>query len=214
MFTSIFEGGPFMLVIIGVSIVALALFLERAAFLYFRMNLDMDKAYRRVLASLEKESFRGALEECSKIGKHPLGGILKAGLLKADRKDQEIERAMEEKILSEIPKVKARVNLFTLFANIATLLGLLGTILGLITAFQSVNSADEAMKQQVLAQGISMAMLTTAGGLVVAIPCLAGFYMLNNRSEFLIDKIEEKALGLANILSAMKQRRVTDGATR
>ena len=58
------------------------------------------------------------------------------------------------------------------------------------------------------------AMLTTAGGLVVAIPCLAGYYMLNNRSEFLIDKIEEKALGLANILSAMKQRRVTDGATR
>ena len=121
---------------------------------------------------------------------------------------------MEEKILSEIPKVKARVNLFTLFANIATLLGLLGTILGLITAFQSVNSADAAMKQQVLAQGISMAMLTTAGGLVVAIPCLAGYYMLNNRSDYLIDKIEEKALGLANILSAMKQRRVTDGATR
>lgn len=214
MFSSIFEGGPFMLVIIGVSIVALALFLERAAFLYFRMNLDMDKAYRKVLTSLEKESFRGALEECSKIGSHPLGGILKAGLLKADRKDQEIERAMEEKILSEIPRVKARVNLFTLFANVATLLGLLGTILGLITAFQSVNSADEAMKQQVLAQGISMAMLTTAGGLIVAIPCLAGFYMLNNRSDYLIDKIEEKALGLANILSAMKQKRVTDGATR
>ena len=196
-----------MFVILGVSIVALAIFLERAAFLYFRMNMNMDQALKRVLVPLEKKNFNGALEECSKIQKHPLGSILKAGLMKADRKDQEIERAMEEKIISEIPRVKSRINLLTLFANIATLLGLLGTILGLITAFQSVSAADEAMKQEVLAKGISMAMLTTAGGLVVAIPCLGGFYLLNNRGDFLVDKIEEKALGLANALSAMKQKR-------
>jgi biopolymer transport protein ExbB len=208
------DGGPFMFVILGVSIVALAVFLERAAFLYFRMNLNMDKAMKKVLVPLEKQNFRGAIEECSKIMNHPLGGILKAGLLKADRKDQEIERAMEEKIVGEIPRVKARINLLTLFANIATLLGLLGTIMGLITAFQSVGSADETMKQEILAQGISMAMLTTAGGLVVAIPCLGGFYLLNNRGEYLIDKIEEKALGLANALSAMKQKRLADGASR
>jgi biopolymer transport protein ExbB len=203
-----------MFVILAVSIVALAVFLERAAFLYFRMNLNMDKALKKVLVPLEKQNFRGAIEECSRLQNHPLGGILKAGLLKADRKDQEIERAMEEKIIGEIPKVKARINLLTLFANIATLLGLLGTILGLITAFQSVGSADEALKQQILAQGISMAMLTTAGGLIVAIPCLGGYYLLNNRGEYLIDKIEEKALGLANALSAMKQKRLADGASR
>jgi biopolymer transport protein ExbB/TolQ len=203
-----------MFVILGVSIIALAVFLERAAFLYFRMNLNMDKALKKVLVPLEKQNFRGAMEECSRIQGHPLGEILKAGLLKADRKDQEIERAMEEKIVGEIPKVKARINLLTLFANIATLLGLLGTILGLITAFQSVGSADETMKQEILARGISMAMLTTAGGLIVAIPCLGGYYLLNNRGEYLVDKIEEKALGLANALSAMKQKRLADGASR
>jgi biopolymer transport protein ExbB len=208
------NGGPFMFVILAVSIVALAVFLERAAFLYFRMNMNMDKALKKVLVPLEKQNFRGAIEECSKIQSHPLGDILKAGLLKADRKDQEIERAMEEKMIGEIPKVKARINLLTLFANIATLLGLLGTILGLITAFQSVGSADEVLKQEVLARGISMAMLTTAGGLIVAIPCLGGYYLLNNRGEYLIDKIEEKALGLANALSAMKQKRLADGASR
>jgi biopolymer transport protein ExbB len=207
------NGGPFMFVILGVSIIAMAVFLERAAFLYFRMNLNMDKALKKVLVPLEKQNFRGAIEECSRMQNHPLGGILKAGLLKADRKDQEIERAMEEKIIGEIPKVKARINLLTLFANIATLLGLLGTILGLITAFQSVGSADETMKQEILARGISMAMLTTAGGLIVAIPCLGGYYLLNNRGEYLIDKIEEKALGLANALSAMKQKRSADGAS-
>ena len=214
MFSVFSNGGPFMFVILGVSIIAMAVFLERAAFLYFRMNLNMDKALKKVLVPLEKQNFRGAIDECSKIQNHPLGSILKAGLLKADRKDQEIERAMEEKIIGEIPKVKARINLLTLFANIATLLGLLGTILGLITAFQSVGSADETMKQEILAKGISMAMLTTAGGLIVAIPCLGGYYLLNNRGEYLIDKIEEKALGLANALSAMKEKRLADGASR
>jgi biopolymer transport protein ExbB/TolQ len=167
----------------------------------------MDKALKRVLVPLERKDFNGAIQECIKINKHPLGEILKAGLMKADRKDQDIERAMEEKIISELPRVKSRINLLTLFANIATLLGLLGTILGLIKAFQSVGAASDAAKQEVLASGISMAMLTTAGGLVVAIPCLAGFYLLNNRGDYLVDKIEEKALGLANVLSAMKQKR-------
>ena len=207
MFSVFSNGGPFMFVILGVSIIALAIFLERSAFLYFRMNLNMDKALKRVLVPLERKDFNGAIQECIKINKHPLGTILKAGLMKADRKDQDIERAMEEKIISELPRVKSRINLLTLFANIATLLGLLGTILGLIKAFQSVGAASDAAKQEVLASGISMAMLTTAGGLVVAIPCLAGFYLLNNRGDYLVDKIEEKALGLANVLSAMKQKR-------
>lgn len=214
MVSAFMNGGPFMFVILGLSIVALAIFLERAAFLYFRMNLNIDKAYQQVLFPLEKENFRGALEACSKMRKHPLGSILKAGLIKADRKDKEIERAMEERILSESSRLKSRVNLLTLFANIATLLGLLGTILGLITAFQSVSSADEAMKQEILAKGISMAMMTTAAGLVVAIPCLAGYYLLNNRGDFLIDKLEEKAISLSNALSAMKQKKVADGTVQ
>jgi biopolymer transport protein ExbB/TolQ len=178
------------------------------------MRLNMDSAYKKVLIPLEKMDFNSAVAECAKIKKHPLGAILKAGLLKADRKDQEIERAMEERILSESSRLKSRVNLLTLFANIATLLGLLGTILGLITAFQSVSSADEAMKQEILAKGISMAMMTTAAGLVVAIPCLAGYYLLNNRGDFLIDKLEEKAMSLSNALSALKQKKVADGTVQ
>jgi len=212
LFSILSSGGPFMIVILGVSIAALAIFVERATFLYFQMRLNMDNAFKKVLTPLEKKDFNAALKECSKIKNHPLGNILKAGLLKADRRDQEIERAMEEKIVSEIPRVKSRINLLTLFANIATLLGLLGTILGLITAFQSVSAADEAMKQEVLASGISMAMLTTAAGLIVSIPCLGAFYLLNNRGDHLVDKIEEKALGMANVLASMKQKRSVNGA--
>jgi len=205
---SLFQtGGMFMYVILIVSVIAFALFCERASYLYFRLKLDMDKVFQKIMISLEKFNYRAAIEECTRIEKHPLGRILKAGLLKSDKKDKEIERALEEKILREIPRVKARINLLTMFANISTLLGLLGTIVGLISAFQGVSSASEAMKQEILASGISVAMLTTAFGLIVAIPCLAGYYILNNRGDYLIDQFEEKALSLFNVLSSLKQER-------
>ncbi len=205
MFSNLTNGGPFIFVILTVSLIALTIFCERCAFLYFRLTLNMEKAFKKIMIKLEKSNYRGALEECSKIEKHPMGRILKAGLLKSDKKDKEIDRAMEEKILQEIPKVKVRVNWLTLFANIATLLGLLGTILGLIVAFDGVSKASEAMKQQILADGISMAMMTTALGLIVAIPCLVGFYLLNNRGDFIIDQMEEKAFRLSNALSSLKR---------
>ena len=204
MFTLLENGGAFMYVILTVSVVALAMFCERAAYLYLRLKLNMDKAFKKIIFLLEKSNYRGAIEECTRIEHHPLGRILKAGLLKSDGRDKEIERAMEEKIMAEIPRVKARINYLTLFANISTLLGLLGTIMGLITAFSSISSASESMKQEILASGISMAMLTTAAGLIVAIPCLVGFYILNNRGEYMIDQMEEKAIGLANMLATLK----------
>jgi len=199
------NGGPFIFVILIVSLIALTIFCERSAFLYLRLKLNMEKAFKKIMFKLEKSNYRGALEECSKIESHPMGRILKAGLLKSDKKDKEIDRAMEEKILQEIPRVKVRVNWLTLFANISTLLGLLGTILGLIVAFDGVSKASEAMKQQILADGIAMAMLTTAMGLIVAIPCLVGFYLLNNRGDYLIDQMEEKAFRLSNALASLKR---------
>lgn len=205
MFALFQSGGMFMYVILCVSVIALALFCERAGFLYFRLKINADTVFRKIRQPLEKMNFAGALEECSRIEKHPLGRILKAGLLKSDKRDKDIEHALEEHILKEIPKVKARINLLTMFANISTLLGLLGTIFGLITAFQGVGAASQAAKQEILASGISVAMSTTAFGLIVAIPCLIGYYILNNRSDYLIDQMEEKALSLFNLLTTLKR---------
>lgn len=194
-----------MFVILAVSVVAFAVFCERAGFLFFRLKLNFDKSFQKIIASLEKFNYRAALDECTRIERHPLGRILKAGLLKSDKRDKEIELALEENIMKEIPLLKARINYLTMFANIATLLGLLGTIVGLITAFQGVSNATAAVKQELLAHGISVAMFTTAFGLIVAIPCLMGFYLLNNRGDYLIDQFEEKALRLFNILSSLKR---------
>jgi len=198
-------GGAFMYVILAVSITALALFCERAAFLYFRLKLNANSAYNNISTLLEQSNYRAAIDECIQIEHHPMGRILKSGLLKADKRDKEIELVMEEGIMRETALVKARINYLTLFANISTLLGLLGTIIGLIAAFKGVGNANAAMKQEVLAKGISVAMNTTAFGLIVSIPCLIGFYILNNKSEFIISQIEEKSLALYNLLTSMKR---------
>lgn len=201
------KGGFFMHPILFVSIIALALFCERASYLFFRLRLDTDQVFQKIVLSLEKYNFRAALEECARIENHPMGKILKAGIMKSDKRDKEIERAMEEEIIREIPRIKGKTNLFSLFANIATLIGLLGAIHGLITAFEGVAHASDSMKQEILASGISVAMLTTAFGLLVAIPCLIGFYIINNKGESVIDDIEHKSLRLFNILSSLKHEK-------
>ncbi len=201
------KGGFFMHPILLVSILALALFCERASYLFFSLRLDTDTVFKKIMLSLEKYNFRVAIEECTRIENHPLGRILKAGLLKSDKRDKEIERAMEEKLIKEIPKIKGKTNLFSLFANIATLIGLLGAIHGLITAFEGVAHASDSMKQEILASGISVAMLTTAFGLLIAIPCLVGFYVINNKGESVIDDLEQKALSLFNALSSLKHEK-------
>ncbi len=207
MFELLNSGGAFMYVILLTSIGAMALFCERAYFLYVKLNLNMDSAYQRVAVLLEKSNYRAALEEINRYQHHPLGRTLKSGLIKAGKRDKEIEQALQESILREMPPLKQRVNYLSMLANVATLLGLLGTIIGLIAAFAGVSGASAAEKQQILADGISVAMFTTAFGLIVSIPCLVGFYFLNNRGDFIIEKIDEKSLALFNVLASLKREK-------
>ncbi len=201
------SGGSFMYVILATSIGALALFCERAFFLFKKMGLNMDAAFNRIAKLLERSNYRAALQEVNDIQGHPMGRILKSGLLKAGKRDKDIEQAMQEGILREVPLLKVRINYLSMFANVATLLGLLGTIVGLIAAFAGVAGAGAAEKQTILAAGISVAMFTTAFGLIVSIPSLVGFYVLNNRSDSIIEKMDEKALALFNILSDLKREK-------
>lgn len=211
MFSFLNSGGAFMYVILLVSIAAMALFTERALFLYWRLKLDLDQVYKRVAGTLQQSGYRQAIRECEQFTSHPLGRILKTGLLHAGKREKELEQAFQEGMLKEVPMLKARINYLSMFANIATLLGLLGTIMGLISAFDGVSSAAASEKQEILASGISVAMFTTAFGLIVSIPCLVGFYLLNNRGDHLMDQFEEKSLSLFNLLVKLQQKSNSHG---
>jgi biopolymer transport protein ExbB/TolQ len=139
---------------------------------------------------LQKGSVASAVELCN-VSKAALPRITKAGLEEAGKSPDDIQQAMELAAMNEIPKIEKRTNYLSLLANIATLLGLLGTIFGLIDSFKAVTAAEASQKAALLAQGIAVAMNTTAFGLVVAIPTLVVYSMLNERSAAIINEINE-----------------------
>ena len=197
------RGGWMMWVILGISVIALAITLDRVLMLYVRSRLDVSGFLGRVLGKIETRDFKGAIESCNLSTQHPLPKVLQAGLAKSNRREKEIERAMEGEMLRAIPRIQKGVGFLGLLGNSATLLGLLGTIFGLIRAFSGVSAASASARQQVLAEGISMAMYTTAFGLIVAVPILFAHQLISGRMERVLIQIEE---GASDLLGALAQR--------
>lgn len=186
-------GGFMMYVILGLSMIGVMLFFERAFDLFLRRRLNSREFTKRAVGLIEQARFREALDACQVASSHPLVTVSRAALLRANRRDKEIERAMETEMLLEMPDVQKRVALMAVLANIATLLGLLGTIFGLIVAFTSVAAASAAERQEALAAGISQAMYTTAFGISVAVPLLFFHYILSTRADKLLLEVEAGA---------------------
>ena len=122
------------------------------------------------------------------------------------RRRDDIEIAMEESMMEIIPSLEKRTPYIALFANICTLLGLLGTIMGLIEAFTAVANADPAEKADLLSASISVAMNTTAFGLMAAIPLLITHAMLTSKTGEIIDSLEMASVKTLNLISDFAKR--------
>ena len=116
--------------------------------------------------------------------KSTIGTCGKRGLERSDRDDEGIYTGLDIALSEVIPALGKRLGYLAMIANVATLVGLLGTILGLIQSFEAVASADPANKSEMLANGISLAMNTTALGLSVAIPVMIFYAFLHARQNF------------------------------
>ena len=116
------------------------------------------------------------------------------------RRRADIEYAMEEGLLEVLPNIERRTPYLATFANIATLLGLLGTIIGLIAAFTAVANADPAEKATLLSQSISLAMNTTAFGLMAAIPLLLIHSMLQSKTSAIVESLEIAVVKFLNLM--------------
>lgn len=132
----------------------------------------------------------------------PLARVLQYGLakLRVNASRNAVEAAMEEGIMEVMPELEKRTHYLATLANIATLLGLLGTIIGLIQAFTAVASADPAEKADLLSASISVAMNTTAFGLVAAIPLILIHSFLAAKTTRLVDNIEMATVKCLNLI--------------
>jgi len=141
--------------------------------------------------------------------KSSLAQMLGMGLARqgAVRRREDIEIAMEESMMEIIPQLEKRTPYVALLANIATLLGLLGTIMGLIQAFTAVSNANPAEKADLLSASISVAMNTTAFGLISAIPLLLFHAKLTSTTGQIVDSLEMASVKALNTISNYSKRR-------
>lgn len=194
------QGGYWMYFILGVSVIAAGIAIERAIFLFFKYNIQADKFMAKIKKLVMADNIDRAIKLCNAAPSQALPKVIKAGLTRANKGEVEIQNALEETTLDVVPEVKKRVGALQALANIATLLGLLGTIMGLIQAFKGLQAVSPSKKQEVLSQGIALAMNTTAFGLMVAIPTLAFHLILSGMVKKIINEIDKYSLKLENLL--------------
>jgi biopolymer transport protein ExbB len=198
-------GGPFMYVILVVLIAGFAIMIERAIYVLVKNRIDTTAFINRVLDFVQRDNTRSAIEFCS-VSNAVLPRITRAGLEEAGKSPAEIQNAFELAAMAEIPKLEKRTQYLSTIANISTLLGLLGTIFGLITSFEAVATADASMKASLLSGGISQAMNTTAFGLIAAIPCMIGYSIIQEKTNELIDEINQNVSRVYRRLIVVKGR--------
>ncbi|MDP6981022.1 MAG: MotA/TolQ/ExbB proton channel family protein [Myxococcota bacterium] len=199
-------GGPFMYPILIVFAVGAAIAVERYVTLT-AIRAKNQSAWSRVQPALESGDFNEAREMTSEDDS-AVGRLLGMGLALqgAVRRREDIEIAMEEGMMEIIPQLEKRTPYVALASSIATLLGLLGTIMGLIEAFTAVANANPAEKADLLSASISVAMNTTAFGLMVAIPLLVTSSVLSAKTGEIIDSLEMASVKALNVISTKAKR--------
>ena len=180
-----FKGGPVMFVLLFLSVISLTIIFTKLI-QFFGINLKKLNIFDPIYEYIQKKEFKKSKEELNKIS-HPIAKIILSALenksTSIEDKENEITRIGEE----EIRKLEFLLRPLEVIANLSPLLGLLGTVIGMIKAFSILETAGSKVDPAILAGGIWEALLTTAFGLIVAIPALAAFYWL----EGIVEKTRE-----------------------
>jgi biopolymer transport protein ExbB/TolQ len=182
--------------------IGLAITLERFFYLSGVRRRNRLAFEKGILPMLRKHDYQRAMK-AARASDSAIADIMGAGIgrLLNNHRREDIEYAMEEGLMEVLPRLEKRTQYLATLANVATLLGLLGTIIGLIAAFTAVAAADPSQKASLLSESISVAMNTTAFGLMSAIPLLMFHAVLQTRTNEIVDTFEMAGVKLLNIIS-------------
>ena len=198
------EGGIWMYIILATSILGIGIIIERFIMLFFKFNINANAFMAQIQKLVMANSVDKAIKLCNAAPSAALARVIKAGLTRANKSGEEIQNAVEEATLEVIPTISKRTSSLQTVASVATLLGLLGTIIGMIQAFASMANVAPDKRQEALGRSISLAMNTTAFGLIVAIPCTAAHAVLAAMTKKIVDEIDLYSVKLENLLLSQK----------
>ncbi len=200
------EAGFWAIPIFITGAVGVAIIIERLIVLWGRTRLNKDA----VLAGLRERIFRGdvmgGIRFLSDQPQSPLTRILKAGLLEVRHGEEEVQAAMDEAAMHELPYLEKRTGYLSMLSNASTLIGLVGTVNGMIGVFKAVASVSAADKSTMLSQGIGEAMNCTFFGLMIAIPNLIAYSLLQGRTQALSDDVNSAVASTVNLVMRNKDK--------
>jgi biopolymer transport protein ExbB len=198
--THFHEGGWPMWIILLTSVITIALVVERAVYL-FRASVDKDKLLALLKSQVMSGNVQGAIKVCSG-NPTPMTRIVQAGLMKFNKSDDEVQSAMDEAALRELPRINARTPYLAMLANFAVMAGLFGTIVGMIRSFASVGSEEGGNKSADLANGIAEALNCTAFGIFTSLIGLVFFSLLQGKTTSVTDDINEVTVQVVNLVTS------------
>ena len=194
------KGGPLMWLLVLMSIVSTVVFMERLIY-YHRIHLRVGEFLRGLSSLLARGHFAEALQECAGTA-GPASRVIHAALARHSAPRTELKEIVQEAGQLEVPRLERRLPLLATIAYIAPLVGLLGTVTGLIDAFIALsgNVGGVAASADISA-GIYKSLLTTAAGLVVAIPAALAWSYLSSRVNTLMHDMERAGIEIVNLIT-------------
>lgn len=188
-----------LIVIISCSIVSFAIFIERLLFIKKSIR-NTNQLIIRLRQIIQDGNFIEAIQVCEQEG-GTIAAILKAGLLKHNRSREQIESAMEVAGLIEIAALERNAKVLSIIAHIAPLIGLLGTVLGFIQAFSEMRMSGLVdISANRIGEAMEYALVTTAAGLVVAIPSVIAYNYVVSRVEGFVLEIQTTSSEIVDLL--------------
>jgi biopolymer transport protein ExbB len=191
------QGGGFMWPILFLFVIGLVVSLERFFSLSFA-TVNTKKFLEKVINELQSNGVESAKELCRKT-RGPVASIFQAGLERYKDSVAQAQHAIEEAGTIEMSLLEKRLIWLATVINVAPMLGFCGTVWGMIQAFDAIAAAGE-VEPTIVASGISVALLTTLGGLVVAIPYQLTYNFFLNKVNSLVIDMQESAAALVNVL--------------
>ncbi len=193
-----------LLIIGGCSILSFTIFIERLMHLR-KSEIDTNKFILNMRQSIKDGNIVEAIGVCEKTG-GTIANIIKAGLIKHNRAKESIENAMEIAGLVEIARLEKNAKLLSIIAYITPLIGLLGTVLGFIQAFSEMRMSGLVdISATRIGEAMEYALVTTAAGLVVAIPSIIAYNYIVSRVDGFILEIQTTSSEIVDLLTERQQ---------
>jgi len=196
-------GGFWMFPIFMAQLVSLGIIAERVVRLFVQRKTSLRGEANLFESDIKKGNLDRVLLQARSLEKgSALRNVVEAGVQAAQNMGgrEEVQAKMDEVLIREQSKLDARIEFLAMLGNVGTLLGLLGTIVGMIRSFAAISQADQMTKATLLASGVSEAMHATAYGLIMAIPALVMYSVLQNRANKLSEDMTQAALRIYNLL--------------